>query len=823
MHQTPFMTRWLFVFALPLFTSISVLAQQTPNVVLVPVTANENPTLRLQFTKQNDSVLVYGTNMGVMPVAMKKMKLANPKVKFNYSHALQMAEASLESNYALQRDTSMGFRTKLTGQSYYTVLKGSFLEGKGSAPIFINQWIRLGGFIAPATWPTNFSATVADAGTYTVNYLPAAAVNALPVLDEWKCEKAEPRFVQLRAQQGYGVEKLTYKNYNAQRRQTIKKSFDLFFESNSVQPKSAELKAVTDYLDQNKFEILNAVMEGGSSVEGDPERNKKLQRDRAKIIAAALSKYNKSAIKKDTILLSDNWPRFREQLKASNFAWLDTLSNDEILKAINTNDKVRKGLEPVLKTQRKASLNLNVAKVLNADDQFVTLQKSLNGWLKNLLTSKQPGKDLEPQIMGGLAWMFEQHVNGELSSEEMDSLLFGPYLSHKYMYVGLHIIKQFNTGKFGEPDSAKWRDLWDKFELGSWFTKAQTSLVALADASPNRTEAAKYLKMQADFQSLAYSLISMKVLAPDFLCHHVYPDKPEYMGLLLNQQAFLYELSNERGWTSECGSNRETLTGVKAELFEYASDSSKTVEAPLAITHLDTTFMEIGTGLEKVGFPNRVYTKPSYHVEPKGVYYFLLKQGFVKGNKAIVGNVDGNVSLDAYALFHFLEANISQWKPEQNYFFDREVRLEEMERLMAQMKKDRTVCAPMLSDLFLTYHRKALVYLNAYFEPGSAKHKEIAESSLKYITEYYKKRVKSLPANVPVKVALFLNQFNWFSGANEGAWYGFDFMNALVKARKLNDQELKLWAQYLKTFDPAGKNPLPGGYTKEMLSGLQGF
>ena len=797
------MIKLYYAIALFLATIASLTAQTAPEILLVPVTS-KYPTLRLQFGYENDSVQIYGTNLTALPIALKKAKFANPKAKLNFVNSTNMATSAIENNYALQRDTSLGFRTKVTGQSYYTVLKTSFLSGKGNSPIFVNQNIRLGGFPASATWPNNFTANISGAGVFTVRYLPAYSGNNLLLLDSSNCESNTTKFYKIRTSQGYGLDKITYKPYNARRRETVKKSFDIFFESNGTQTKASEIKAITDYLEQNKFEILNATMEGGSSVEGDQDRNKKLQLDRAKVISTALSKYNKSAVKKDTIMLSDNWPRFREQIKASPYAWLDTLSNEKILNQINSNDKLRKGIEPILKTQRKASLNLTMAKILNADDQFVTLQKSLSAWLKVLNTpTKQVNKELEPQIMGAIAYVFDQHLNGELNNEEIDSLLAGGYEANKYIFLGLHIIKQFTDGKFGPEKKDTWGERWSSLELERWFSRAQDAMSGLAETG-SKADQTKFLKLQIDFQTFSYRMINLGVLDVNYLCHVHYPEKPEYQNINLNQNAFMYEMGNEKGITSRCMHNRMELTGI---------DLTK-----IDVTNKDTSAVSITTEIKRTTFKPRSFTKPNYDASEKSTYYQMLKQGFVKGNKSIAGSVDGVQSLDAIALYHLLDLTIAMWKPDENLFYDKDIRLEEMDRLISQLKRSSSLCTAQANRLYLDYHAKALRYLELFFEPGSAKHKDIADASLKYVNEYYKKHITDFKNDDALKTALYLNRFNWFPGNNEGAWYGFDLLNAIARKRSLTPAEAKLFSNYVLLYDSEFKNPLPSGFSKETLS-----
>jgi len=196
----------------------------------------------------------------------------------------------------------------------------------------------------------------------------------------------------------------------------------------------------------------------------------------------------------------------------------------------------------------------------------------------------------------------------------------------------------------------------------------------------------------------------------------------------------------------------------------------------------------------------------------KGAYYDLIKQGFLKGLKGI-----GSSPTDAFSLYHLLDVNLMNWRPDENFFFDKEIRLEELERLMTNLKKGNSICTAVTNELYLTYHLKALRYLELYFEPGSTKHKDIAEGSMKFISEYYKARVAKLPENGALPIAIYLNRFNWFPGTNEGAKFGFDLMSAIASKRKLTGAEMRLWANYLKVYDPELKNPLPANNSRDAV------
>jgi hypothetical protein len=425
---------------------------------LVPVTSKPEPSLRLQFDYFNDSVRIWGTNLDVIPVGLKRAKLDNPKARLDYSFVTRTAAATMNANYALQRDTALGFQTKLAGRSYFNVLRTSFLAGEGSAPIFVNQTIRLGGFPAPATWPHGFAADIPKAGMYSVTYLPACSMPALPVFDRW-----------------------------------------------------------------NELDCSRGASDYGKS--------------------------------------------------------------------------------------------------------------------------------------------------------KMDSTTF------------THAV-----------DSLLW-----------------------SDVSGGRAD------------SVMFSAIE---------------DWP------------------------------------------------------------------------RSSFLGRRFIKPTYGPTQNESYYLLMKQQFVKRNTGMPRHRENSPSLDDVSLYHLLDANISQWRPDDNYFYDKEVRLEEMDRLIKVLCKESPICTPFMSALLLEYHRKALRYLELYFEPGSARHKEIADESLHFISEYYMTWAAALDTSLTLRIAMYLNRFNWFPGSNEGAWYGFGFLSAVARTRQLSDLELKLWAQYLEVYDPKLRNPLPGGYNKEQIARL---
>ena len=489
----------------------------------------------------------------------------------------------------------------------------------------------------------------------------------------------------------------------------------------------------------------------------------------------------------------------------------------KIRDTINRDQKLRKGLENILRGERKASLSLMMVKILSADEQFINLKKQLDVWFRMLVNSKPANQEVEAQIMGAMAYLFDLRTENILSHQEVNSFLLGNYQDLKSLYLGLHIIKQFNEGKFGPEDKMGWKQKWVGLELEPWIVEAQHSLVRVT-ASVSKANQVKYLKMQADFQSLAFKLISLDMLDVSFLCLLNYPEKNEYMSLLLNKHAFMFELFNERGLVADCaGMGIIGLGDRNLQLDSAGHTSQQDSIAGYNPINRDSLMLQVEKGLPRAAFKERRFIKPTFGNTPKGEYYFMLKQGFVNGNRSVLSNVDGNLSLNAFSLYHLLKVNVFNWKPESNYFYDREVRIEEMDKLISVLKKGNPICEPIINGFYLEYHRKALRYLELYFEPSNAKHKEIAENSLQYITEYYKKRIDHLRGDLPLKLAMYLNTYNWFPGRYEGAWFGYDLFNAILKKRKLTPEEERLWMTYVKIYNPDFKVGLPAGYGKEQI------
>ena len=356
----------------------------------------------------------------------------------------------------------------------------------------------------------------------------------------------------------------------------------------------------------------------------------------------------------------------------------------------------------------------------------------------------------------------------------------------------------------------QWRAFWEKFKVKSWLDRAQQSAITLADQATDGVVRLKYVRMCVDFQAYSYRFAQMDLMAWNELCEVPYTINPIFTGLRLNQYGFLYEMSQRRAITCF----------PKTALQLIIKDTVANADA-----ELDKIKKEIGIRPSSV-VGDQLLLKPTFETTPKSAYYELLKSYYVKGNRQILEWVEyvdggGKPELNVFNLYHLANLSVNSFDPFQNYYYDEEVQLLEMDKLIAQLKKiDSYICRPQINTLYLDYHLKTLYYLQRYFEPGDERLTRIAEGSLNFITDYYKHRPLQMSPSLYRHVVLQLNQFNTLPGTRSGASYGYELLNAIAAKRMLEGIELKLYAHYTKMYNPDLKPSLPKLYNQEMVMKL---
>ena len=135
--------------------------------------------------------------------------------------------------------------------------------------------------------------------------------------------------------------------------------FIIPFKKNKSNYSQADIKPIYDSLRLTDFNIKAINIKAYSSVEGIESRNIELQKLRANSIVAALQTFQKSTIQTE-VTSSENWVEFFNDIKGTKYAYLSTLSKNEVRDKIA--GTISREMEPILKNHRKAVLELELEK-----------------------------------------------------------------------------------------------------------------------------------------------------------------------------------------------------------------------------------------------------------------------------------------------------------------------------------------------------------------------------------------------------------------------------------------------------------------------------
>lgn len=135
--------------------------------------------------------------------------------------------------------------------------------------------------------------------------------------------------------------------------------FIIPFQKNKSNYSQADIKPIYDSLRLTDFNIKAINIKAYSSVEGIESRNIELQKLRANSIVAALQTFQKSTIQTE-VTSSENWVEFFNDIKGTKYAYLSTLSKNEVRDKIA--GTISREMEPILKNHRKAVLELELEK-----------------------------------------------------------------------------------------------------------------------------------------------------------------------------------------------------------------------------------------------------------------------------------------------------------------------------------------------------------------------------------------------------------------------------------------------------------------------------
>ncbi|HYC84207.1 MAG TPA: hypothetical protein VEB86_03255 [Chryseosolibacter sp.] len=784
---------------------------------LVPVTVqtalgNKRATIhnyRIGVLPTRDSIriLVYGMNR--LPRSLKQLKFTS-KEKLNRSQVQRVASSSMDTVYRFLSDTAQELTFKIPSASQYLRGKTRFLAGKRSSSYFSSQWIRLAS-VPQNGWEISFhtrSLTRRHAA-YRVDNIPGAMAWQLPALDPWNCVPAPLRFFNLRKLQGYGLDKIRHTRYTPNPRVIIRRSFNVYFAHNETVPDPGDIRNVEQYLKENNYVILSAELEGGCSIEGVPERNRFLQKARATVLQRALHKYSDELLKKDTVILTDFVVQFRGLIRNGPFASLDTLDDISLVARVNSDEFLRGQLEHLFAAQRKASLKLVMAKRLSRSEMFEKFIFEFQKVVNQLSSVRRPPADLEPRLMGMIERLFEEAENKRITEAELQQLI-DQTSNPDYVRVllGVHLLKKFELKSW--PSNKSWAEYWREFNIGDFLQMAEENCIRIAERTQDAHLRRKYMGILVDLQAYTYHFVEIGLIDINLLCNIPYPETSLFMPLILSRYAYLFEAAQATTYRESHAGKRPVTCVPQQRASRYprvdTTDTDKFLEQ-LEAQYGSQRYQLVGQKLVR---------QRSFNDEPKGAYYYLLKEYFLKKNKSPLTHVEdaatgGEFRLDVFNLWHLVKMNVDGWDPHNNYFFDRDVLLDELERLIAMLKQsDHGICRPQVNTLYLNYHLNVLYYLQFYAEPGNPKHEKYADNALKFIAGYYKSRPKMISPKLALHLVKQFNLLNWLPGRRAGAYYGYDLLNTIARVRELNEEEEKLYAHYLGVYDPQmKKTPVP--------------
>jgi hypothetical protein len=116
---------------------------------------------------------------------------------------------------------------------------------------------------------------------------------------------------------------------------------------------------------------------------------------------------------------------------------------------------------------------------------------------------------------------------------------------------------------------------------------------------------------------------------------------------------------------------------------------------------------------------------------------------------------------------------------------------------------DGRICRPLVNQLYLDYHLKALHYLTIYYEPGNPKHTEIAQQSLAFISGYYIRNAAKVTPRLSLYLLHQLNAFYALPGQNEATRYAWNLLKSIKIKRALVPTEEVLFEKYNRYYSVA--------------------
>lgn len=626
-----------------------------------------------------------------------------------------------------------------------------FIKGKiRSNPFKEYYWLPLGTPLGSDSLERDISYVFFDKKkelvTLRFDSLPGRNANKLEAFEDNDCVMAN-RFSIFREQNGQGPGENYFRQYRPRGQFLFGKEFTVKFEKNRASYSRSDINSIIQFINDSSYSIVSAAVEGYASVEGTFENNQKLMEQRAGVLLSVLEQSNDESIGLDTLIVSENWDKFYEQIENTRYSYLLNIPKDSA-KVLLTHDSLANALEPFLAEQRKAILNLKLSQKLNPEEKAEEVFKNYyqySSLVKNP-SRNSTGRDFRPVLMGILQYIENMVREGLLTPEEAERKLPPGELLTDLRFQKLK--KDVYLGN----EFSQYTDI-EKILLNA--NELYTILYASADPGHRKfidgvEISYSLLDKLVDIQFLSMDLVKRGYLENDFLCKLTYPeDSPRFYPLILNLLEYDQEDTSEK---LPCFKN-----------FDAGSNS------------------DLERGLRM---------------------YKLHKKIVLEGDAGVLNFVYRKDNLFEFDLYSFLKLNISKWDPESGYLFDEDVGETTMRSQLRRLRRvGNRLCSWLIDQLFLDYNLK-VVQKYLYHGLESKADEAVLTTSFNYLKRYFLSRAAIMDEERAVKVCYQFIRLNHLYLTRDGSEAAYDLLHAMKRRSPLNGEAARLYMQLAYYHNP---------------------
>lgn len=732
---------------------------------------NKLATKRVQLKMADGVYSVFITPVNKIPQYIRKVEIQTTD-SLSQQHKIKIRKRSIQKSLIEWQDvTIQALSGKLVGEDNYLPLMAKyktntsrFIDGKSGGRTVMSQWQRLAAFSLPAgssIQKMKVKAGLLKKQEYILSSAVASASKHLPAVDDDDCVPFN-RFYERKKLAGYGLENLKYLPYSLPRNKTVRKIYEVYFEEGKSTLSEEALNSITDHLKANNLTIFRATVEGYSSIDGTFAENEKLQKERARLLLRTLQRYNNEPILNDTVMTHDGWEELRKAVAKSPLQWIDSLTKEDLIQRLGCDATLRGELEPYLKSQRKAKLTLALSGAFSTGEIMKRLTTDFDHAANLLRNPLNIGvyQISEKKIMGILAYAEVLAQAGKISYEQIAELAdnsTSPERTRVLLFY--HTIKTLVEKK---TNHEQLDTLFSQYKWNNVFEVANDNIISLIQDTNSHQERRIRLRQAVDVQYYTFKYIEEGLLDVSVLNNIQYPNNKTFYGLQLNHYAFLHEYAKHHSLPEN-----DIIDEVGPPPFEINPD------APIA--SLDGKYISQPDFLSKLvsqDFINPMVSPATFDSGPKSDYYFFLKTLFVTKDEKIREFVQTSDQMIEFDLLHFIRLQMHSWNPYSNHFYDQDIQLNELHGLVKKLKSiNGRICTPVVNQLYLDYHLKALYYLSLYWNPLNSEHVKIADESMGFIANYYKARKAKMDPMLEEQIKQQLNMLYWLPSRKASVLY----------------------------------------------------